>query len=240
VDGATIFRSFYEVVRVKLAVKDTRRIPEERGYVMKKKFYWFLFTVENEGEASGSNAMDDANSDEQDEDHAEDDGFDGLEDVNETHEDENQTPSNGATLGNIPPAPTAQRHGAKIWAVGNKCVGYNKFQVMVDCDLVSEEDVYEEIMIDVADVTGSLLDVALAEDSSDGFKNGNAEMEEDGESMVTKNAEWTSNTQADGDNIDEDKEGMAKDGVSISFKGCGAETNGGWDAISKHSGSYTS
>jgi hypothetical protein len=65
-------------------------------------------------------------------------------------------------------------------------------------------------------------------------------MEDDGESVVTKNDEWTSNTQTDGDNIDEDKEGIAKDGVSVSFKACGAETNGGWDAFSKHSGSYTS
>jgi hypothetical protein len=130
-----------------------------------------LFTVKNEGEASGSRAMDDDNGDDQDEYHAEDEGFDGLEDVNETNEYKNQTHSNGGSLGNIPPAPTAHGHGAKTWAVGNKCAGYKKFQVLVDCDLVSEEEVDEEIIIDVDDVTGSLLqDVALAEDSSDVFK----------------------------------------------------------------------
>ncbi|KAM0892234.1 hypothetical protein ACQ4PT_025875 [Festuca glaucescens] len=61
VDWGTIFKSFYEVVRVQLAVKDIHKIPEERIYVMKKKFYWVIFDVEKVAGDGGNDSNNDDN-----------------------------------------------------------------------------------------------------------------------------------------------------------------------------------
>ncbi|KQK18090.1 hypothetical protein BRADI_1g38683v3 [Brachypodium distachyon] len=45
VDWSEIFKSFYETVRVKLAVRNPSKIPAERLIVLKKKFYLLQFTV---------------------------------------------------------------------------------------------------------------------------------------------------------------------------------------------------
>lgn len=46
VDWSTPFKSFYETVRVKIACKDYKKIPQERLYEMNKKLYVVNFTVE--------------------------------------------------------------------------------------------------------------------------------------------------------------------------------------------------
>jgi hypothetical protein len=50
VDWSTLFNSFYEVVRVKVACKHRRRIPIERIFEMNKKLYVISFMVEDEGD----------------------------------------------------------------------------------------------------------------------------------------------------------------------------------------------
>jgi hypothetical protein len=60
VDWGRIFKSFYEAMRVQLAVKDIDKILEERIYVMKKKFYWVIFEVEKAaGDGGNGNNNDD-------------------------------------------------------------------------------------------------------------------------------------------------------------------------------------
>ncbi|KAG2615578.1 hypothetical protein PVAP13_3NG051100 [Panicum virgatum] len=48
VDWPTIFKSFYEVVRVKISCRNPSKIPLERLFEMKKKLYIIAFTVEGE------------------------------------------------------------------------------------------------------------------------------------------------------------------------------------------------
>jgi hypothetical protein len=87
VDWGGIFKSFYEVVRVKLAVKDSTKIPEKRIVVMRKKFYQLLFEVERASSSIGniqsspSPPHDDGGGDDADFDDDEDDLLDnyGLE-----------------------------------------------------------------------------------------------------------------------------------------------------------------
>ncbi|KAM0927311.1 hypothetical protein ACQ4PT_002963 [Festuca glaucescens] len=163
VDWAGIFRSFYEIVRVKLAVKNVLEIPEERGYVMKKKTYWLIFTVEGDNEIEGPDDMDnDDGNDGHDEDPGEEEGFDGLEDVNEQL-DEKQTPDKSGAQSNLPPSPADKKRGAQSWAGGYKnktC--YNSFQPLLDYELIDEEEVDEEIEIDVDDVTERVQSVAFS------------------------------------------------------------------------------
>lgn len=52
VDWATLFKSFYEIVRVKIACRNFSRIPQERVYEMNKKLHIVSFTVEAEMEES--------------------------------------------------------------------------------------------------------------------------------------------------------------------------------------------
>jgi len=46
VDGSTIFKTFYEVVRVKVACRDIHKIPKDRLYVMNKDLFVVSFDVE--------------------------------------------------------------------------------------------------------------------------------------------------------------------------------------------------
>lgn len=48
VDWVEIFKRFYEVIRIKLAVKDISKIPEERLFGMMKKLYLLYIIVEDE------------------------------------------------------------------------------------------------------------------------------------------------------------------------------------------------
>jgi hypothetical protein len=61
VDWATLFKSFYETVRVKIACRNFSRIPQERVYEMNKKLHIVSFTVEAEMEESESKVDDNGN-----------------------------------------------------------------------------------------------------------------------------------------------------------------------------------
>jgi len=46
VDWSTLFKTFYEVVRVKVACRDPSKIPAERLYEMNRKLFLLSFEVE--------------------------------------------------------------------------------------------------------------------------------------------------------------------------------------------------
>jgi len=70
VDWPTIFKSFYEVVRVKLACRAPAKIPMERLFEMMRKLYLISFTVENEDKqiAESTNPEDHDNDDDNQDD----------------------------------------------------------------------------------------------------------------------------------------------------------------------------
>ena len=75
VDWATLFKSFYEVVRVKVSCKDAKKIPLLRLFEMNRKLHVVSFTVETykeedkteKGPGDGGNGGDDDNPDNDDE-----------------------------------------------------------------------------------------------------------------------------------------------------------------------------
>jgi hypothetical protein len=48
VDWSTLFKTFYEVVRIKVAVRNAEKIPSERLYEMDKKLFFISITVEGD------------------------------------------------------------------------------------------------------------------------------------------------------------------------------------------------
>jgi len=64
VDWATLFKSFYEVVRIKVACKDVRKIPAQRLYEMDLKIY--LVDIEPELEETKGQSKDGADGDDGD------------------------------------------------------------------------------------------------------------------------------------------------------------------------------
>jgi hypothetical protein len=84
VDWASLFKTFYEKVRVKIACRDPRKILAERLYELDKKLYLICFLVEggeqNEGEPSNTNGDDD---DKGEDVESSEDRFDDQEDPNE-------------------------------------------------------------------------------------------------------------------------------------------------------------
>jgi len=50
VDWATLFKTFYQVVRVKFSCKDPMKIPTDRLFEMNKKIFLVSFLVEREAE----------------------------------------------------------------------------------------------------------------------------------------------------------------------------------------------
>ena len=50
VDWTTLFKTFYEVVRVKISCKDPMKIPTDRLFEMNKKIFLVSFLVEREAE----------------------------------------------------------------------------------------------------------------------------------------------------------------------------------------------
>ncbi|XP_051196668.2 uncharacterized protein [Lolium perenne] len=163
VDWGKIFKSFYEVVRIQLAVKSVEKIPEERIYVMKKKFYWLAFEVERDGAGGGNSNNDDDNNDKGNADgdmDGEQEGFDGLEDLNEMQDDNTHTP--GAQLGSMPPSQVT-KYGAKTCPVIHVAQS-NSFQPLVDFGLLDEEEVDEEFVVDEMEgVTAAINGVTLEE-----------------------------------------------------------------------------
>ena len=86
VDWARIFKSFYEVARVKVACRDPKKIPSERLFRMMKKLYLLSFSVEHEQQME-NNGKEQGNDD--------DDKGDGDEDLDEV-DDLDDEPNNNA------------------------------------------------------------------------------------------------------------------------------------------------
>lgn len=85
VDWNGIFKSFYEVVRIKVACRDPKKIPFERLVEMKKKLYILFFTVEGFDQIGEETDGDDVDPDEdnqeiEDEEPKKRDNGDDLED----------------------------------------------------------------------------------------------------------------------------------------------------------------
>jgi len=81
VDWPTIFKSFYEVVRVKLACRNSSKIPMEIMFEMKKKLYVISFEVEGEQQINQGHGGPDEPGDEDDKDN--DDEANDLDDQND-------------------------------------------------------------------------------------------------------------------------------------------------------------
>ena len=115
VDWPTLFKSFYEMVRVKVACKDYKKIPHERLFEMNKNLHVVSFTVEanrenskdghyGNGDDGGDNGADDG--------HKEDDEeFDDLYSTDDNGEKKGSTKSNISVVKTPITKPT--KYGAK-------------------------------------------------------------------------------------------------------------------------------
>uniref|UniRef100_A0ACD5XFK3 Uncharacterized protein n=1 Tax=Avena sativa TaxID=4498 RepID=A0ACD5XFK3_AVESA len=207
VDWGRIFKSFYEVVRVQLAVKDSKKNPEERVYVMKKKFYWLTFDVEDESAVVESNNNDDDNNNPDGDEHGngnEQEGFDGLEDMNEGLNDDPHTP--GVQFGSIPPPQPDKRYGAKSCPV-NIQVADNRFQPLMDFGLLDEEDLIEEDVEVMDVVTAGLNETSIAELE---YENRNEGIRENGE--LVGNSCYEPKEMVEASSVQNSQEGRATKG----------------------------
>jgi hypothetical protein len=105
VDWSTLFKTFYETVRVKMACKDYKKMPRDRLFEMNKKLHVVSFTVEVDGE-EGTGKQDDEGGDGGDDDHkgedeeaddlfdTDDDGAPPKEDHSANHNSSMKTPAN--------------------------------------------------------------------------------------------------------------------------------------------------
>jgi len=91
VDWPTIFKSFYEVVQVKLACRDPSKIPAERLFEMKRKLFVISMLVEGEQQVNMGNG--DNKPDKPDDDETNDD--DEADDLDPEPEKENQMETEG-------------------------------------------------------------------------------------------------------------------------------------------------
>jgi hypothetical protein len=116
VDWASMFKSFYEKIRVKVAYRNPAKIHTERLFEMDKKLYLLSFYVEcfeqEAGDKPSEEDDDDDLGDEGDEDQEE--GFDELEDKHDMEIDKPVGQAGKGTSPNQNPAST----GAKIVALG--------------------------------------------------------------------------------------------------------------------------
>lgn len=99
VDWATLFKSFYEVVRIKVAHKDVSKIPQDKLYEMNLKLFLVSMIVEgSEVQTRGTNG--DGGDDDDDDDKGNgkgdgknEDGLDkGKKDTDRTDKDSDKTP----------------------------------------------------------------------------------------------------------------------------------------------------
>jgi hypothetical protein len=83
VDWSFLFKTFYEKVRLKVAVRDPTKIPYERFYVMAKKLYLVLITVEGYDSEDGESSRPDEDGDDHSkgDDEISDDDADDLDDI---------------------------------------------------------------------------------------------------------------------------------------------------------------
>jgi hypothetical protein len=83
VDWSTLFKTFYEVVRVKVACRDPTKIPAERLYEMDRKLFLLSFEVEGVVQPQAKSDLDD-NNDNDDSGKDNDNEADDLDDLKDT------------------------------------------------------------------------------------------------------------------------------------------------------------
>jgi hypothetical protein len=91
VDWTTIFKTFYEVVRIKVACRDTSKIPKDRLYEMNKSLFVVSFDVEGAKVVDPSqpgNNDNGGNDDDNKKDNNEDDDDDLLDDDQDVAKDQ--------------------------------------------------------------------------------------------------------------------------------------------------------
>jgi hypothetical protein len=89
VDRASLFKSFYEKVRIKIACRSPTKIPAERLFEMDKKLYMVTIMVEgvqDKGDVGPSGGHDDDDQDDQDKEGKDDDEYDDLDNIQDTME----------------------------------------------------------------------------------------------------------------------------------------------------------
>jgi hypothetical protein len=82
VDWASLFKSFYEKIRVKVACKNLPKIPCERLFELDKKLYLVNITVEGFEHEIGDKSVDDG-----DDDNSQGDGEGGAQDDDDDDDD---------------------------------------------------------------------------------------------------------------------------------------------------------
>jgi hypothetical protein len=89
VDWSSLFKSFYEKVRIKIACRSPTKIHAERLFEMDKKLYMVTIMIEgvqDKGDVGPSGGPDDDDQDDQDEEGKDDDEYDDLDDIQDTME----------------------------------------------------------------------------------------------------------------------------------------------------------
>jgi hypothetical protein len=89
VDWASLFKSFYEKVRIKIAYRESSTPPPERLLEMDKRLYLISIHVEGLGTSAASNPKDDPQDDDlgdEGEEDKDDDDYDDLDDPPESME----------------------------------------------------------------------------------------------------------------------------------------------------------
>jgi hypothetical protein len=117
VDWASLFKTFYEKAKVRIACRDPRKVPTKRLYELDKKLYLISFSVEElEHNRDGPSNNDGGDDDRGEDDEGSEDIFDGLEDPNdqmETNKGQEQTPNTLSMKGN-----SQHKGGSKIVQLG--------------------------------------------------------------------------------------------------------------------------
>jgi hypothetical protein len=108
---ASLFKSFYERVRVKVACRCPVKIPAERLYEMDKELYLISFIVEGLDTSSKSSVGDEDDDDKGGDEEFNDDDCDDLDDSEDM--DNNKVPEK--------PPPTSPQHGC-VCGGGVACI----------------------------------------------------------------------------------------------------------------------
>jgi hypothetical protein len=118
VDWSSLFKSFYEKVRLKIACKDPLKIPSERLFEMDKKLYMVTLVMEGHQKDQTSSKKSDGDDDDDD---GQDENEDGLDDDDyDDLQEQMDTDSNEAKHRQVENLASKQMtgHGAKVVMVG--------------------------------------------------------------------------------------------------------------------------
>jgi hypothetical protein len=109
VDWSSLFKSFYEKVRLKIACRDPLKVPSERLYEMDKKLYMMTIVMEGHEKDQTSSKKSDG-----DDDDGQDDNEDGLDDDDyDDLQEQMDTDNNEAKSGQLETSAGKQLIGQK-------------------------------------------------------------------------------------------------------------------------------